>query len=223
MAVYWATTITYIRKYPDTVSSDGWTENSSDEVFLDTRYCFYQPRRAFKTLWKWNHTQSDIGPQFAIKRLSGQRNSGGEYDPTGRLELQNGAFAMSGPTEELCSFIESGFTNEVFTIRSTDGGPLSVGYARVKDDAILRGNAPRTVIVIAPEKTWWNEYCRSEKPGNWDRSRIYSDTGWHELKKDRRSVQISQKIERQELSDWLKIQDKKKEPWVKVDAKYFKP
>jgi hypothetical protein len=193
---------------PDIEIDDINDANFDRDFFYDMRYNFKAPTRAFKSLSRY-HTS--IRMRQALDIASGKYNeTKQDYEPTSVLVLKAGAFVMVGKTAELKSFVNP-FPNKVAKISLVPGEKqdiFQVGYARVGKKGITGTKDKETLIIIAPQMSWWDMRPPKEQPGY-----IHTKESWREFVMSSKPVVAGRSIEMTTLASWLDQCDTH-DPWV---------
>jgi hypothetical protein len=203
-------------------SDDKAIDRKDKKTFIQGRYSFGQPERAFMTVSKFHrddvqssndkwHRKMHRGMKIASATYNSSPKGGGGpvYEGNGPLLLDTAAFAISGTTTELEGLIDD-LDNSFKRIKAGALDNLYIAWARVGKRKLKTTTETATIVVIAPYKAWWCGVSRIEED-------IYKDKkSWHEFKTWTKGNDIL-------LTDLKKLvqQGEGVKSWIAVDAAFF--
>ena len=174
-------------------SDDKAIDRTDKTAFLQSRYSFGAPERAFMTASKWQrndvassiddncHRKMHRGMQIASGTYKSSPTGHGVYEGNGPLLLDTAAFAISGTTAELTGLID--YLDNTFKFKRILAGAndnLYIAWARVGKKRSKTETA--AIVVIAPYNRWW---C---VPTPLDDKNIYKDGSWRQFTLPKKTV-----------------------------------
>jgi hypothetical protein len=203
--------------------------STQKKAFLESRYSFGAPERAFMTASKWHrddvassikddwHRKMHRGMQIASGTYKSSPTGHGFYEGNGALLLDTAAFAISGTTAELTGLID--YLDNTFKFKRILAGAndnLYIAWARVGKRGIIK-TGTATIVVIAPYNRW---LCA---PTPLDDENIYKDGSWRQFTLPKKTVPWPKQndILLTDLKELVQ-QGEGVKSWLTVDEDFFK-
>lgn len=179
-----------------------------------------EPSRAFQSVSMWyaddkKQKKEDQILDDILKIASGTYiEDSNTYKPTTEFVIQAAAVVMIGVPKELLVLVNN-FPNGVKMIMLPPGSNdlFQIGYARVAKNPKAKAKDTETVVIVAPQVSWWDRGNNGKKP-------IHTQQGWREFKYSTAAEKPIKSFPMSNLAKWLP-QVEADPPWVFVDENKY--